>query len=119
MAAFRSRTVGFNACQFGSKVPPSPTGDTRGGVGGGEPGLLAGCITLTYQDYLIILIWLVVVKFTCNKPPESFWGRVCGCECPACRTEAGGGERLSEPFVRVSATKVLLNKLVGTENQSS
>lgn len=44
IAAFLSRTVGLEACQFGSRVPGGPTGETQG-LAGGEPGALAGCIT--------------------------------------------------------------------------
>lgn len=45
MAAFLSLTVGFVACQFGSKVLPQvPIGEMQG-LDGGEPGALAGCIT--------------------------------------------------------------------------
>lgn len=48
MAAFRSRTVGFVACQFGSNVPGEPIGETQG-LDGGEPGALAGCITCKFS----------------------------------------------------------------------
>lgn len=41
IAALRSLTVGFVACQFGSRVPNGP-GD-RLGVDGGDDGALAGC----------------------------------------------------------------------------
>lgn len=42
IAAFRSRTVGLDACQLGSKVFSGPTGLLQG-LAGGEPGALAGC----------------------------------------------------------------------------
>lgn len=45
MAAFLSLTVGFVACQLGSRVLPEvPMGEMQG-LDGGEPGALAGCIT--------------------------------------------------------------------------
>lgn len=88
MAAFLSRTVGFSACQLGSKVPPRPTGEARGGLGGGDPGLLAGCIT--YKSVVLFLLHFENIRnycssnITCSSPPESFCGIVWGCECPAC-----------------------------------
>lgn len=40
--------MGFEACQFGSKVPMEPIGEIQG-LDGGEPGALTGCITCRFS----------------------------------------------------------------------
>lgn len=55
IAALRSRTVGLEACQLGSRVLSGPIGLIHG-LEGGDPGALAGCN-----------IWRL-----------SFWDTVCG-----------------------------------------